>query len=185
MLAFHLANTIPENASVLDVGCGDGLIDSLILQQRPDVTLHGVDVLVRTFTRIPVKQFDGYQLPEGEGSYDVVMFVDVLHHTNDPMVLLRDAARVARESIIIKDHKCNSFIDAAILRFMDWVGNERYGVALPYVYWSEHEWKCAFESLKLAIDIWKTNLNLYPQPTSLLLDRLLQFIAKLNIETQD
>jgi len=28
------------------------------------------------------------------------MFVDVLHHTHDPMILLREAVRVARKAIV-------------------------------------------------------------------------------------
>ena len=94
-LARHCAAVIPENARVLDVGCGDGLLARLILQQRPDITLTGIDVLVRDRTHIPVTPFDGQVIPFPDDSFDVVVFIDVLHHTDDPMVLLRQAARVA------------------------------------------------------------------------------------------
>ena len=96
VLASQLANLLPENATVLDVGCGDGTLDSLILRSRPDLSINGIDILVRPQTHIPVVPFDGTTIPYPDGAFDVVMFVDVLHHTEDPMVLLGEAKRVAR-----------------------------------------------------------------------------------------
>ncbi len=63
VLANHFAELIPQGHSVLDVGCGDGLIDSLILERRPDLTISGVDLLVRPGCRIGVVPFDGYAFP--------------------------------------------------------------------------------------------------------------------------
>jgi hypothetical protein len=65
------------------------------------------------------------------------MLADVLHHTTDPMVLLREAARVARRSLIIKDHRTSRIGAAVTLRFMDWVGNRPHHVPLTYNYWPE------------------------------------------------
>jgi SAM-dependent methyltransferase len=79
----------PRNASVLDVGSGDGRLARLVADKRPDISIQGIDVLVRTDAAIPVVKFDGTSIPYGEGSFDVVMLVDVLHHTVEPMILLR------------------------------------------------------------------------------------------------
>jgi hypothetical protein len=38
---------------------------------------------------------------------------------------------------LIKDHTLNGFLAGLTLRFMDWVGNACYGIALPYHYWSQ------------------------------------------------
>src|SRR4051812_45605925 len=81
VLAERLGEVLPAGASVLDVGCGDGTIDALIQRARPDLSIRGLDVLIRPETRIPVDRFDGRTLPLHDGSADVVMFVDVLHHT--------------------------------------------------------------------------------------------------------
>lgn len=80
-LSSHLADLIPRNSSVLDVGCGDGLIAQLIMQTRSDLSVRGIGVLIRDGTKIPVEPFDGQRLPYGNASFDVVMFVDVLHHS--------------------------------------------------------------------------------------------------------
>ncbi len=39
VLSERLAQMLPPNAKVLDVGCGDGLIDRFIGERRPDVTI--------------------------------------------------------------------------------------------------------------------------------------------------
>lgn len=178
-LADHLAGLLPEGATVLDVGCGDGLLDQRILEQRPDVTIRGIDVLVRPTTHIPVDRFDGSTIPHGDQSFDVVLFVDVLHHTSDPMVLLREAARVCRRAILLKDHTANGLLAVPTLRFMDHVGNARHGVALPYNYWPERRWREAFDQLGLRAAVWKKDLGLYPWPASWVFGRSLHFIARL------
>ena len=145
VLGRHLAALIPPRAKVLDVGCGDGTLDQLILQQLPGVSIEGIDVLVRPATKIPVRPFDGAHIPYPDASFDVVMFVDVLHHTDDPLLLLQEARRVGK-IILIKDHTRKGFLAGPTLRFMDWVGNAPHGVVLPYNYWSERQWDDAFET---------------------------------------
>src|SRR5271169_4554492 len=110
VLAAMLAQQIPPGASVLDVGCGDGTIASLIVQLRPDISLQGVEFLVRPECKIPCHAFDGVTLPFPERSFDVCMFVDVLHHARDLRVLLREAARVTRTYVLIKDHLNDQFL---------------------------------------------------------------------------
>jgi SAM-dependent methyltransferase len=164
---------------VLDVGCGDGTLDSLMLGARPDVSIHGIDVLVRPETRIPVTQFDGNRIPFEDASFDAVLFVDVLHHTLDPLALMREASRVSRHCLVIKDHTRDGLLAGPTLRFMDWVGNAHHGVVLPYNYWPEWRWHAAFETLDLAVEQWIAEIGLYPWPANLLFDRHLHFVARL------
>jgi len=165
-------------ATALDVGCGDGTVDLLIVRQRPDVSIQGIDVLVRSKTRIPVQPFDGAHIPYPDTSFDAVMFVDVLHHAADPHLLLREAARVGR-IILVKDHFCENYFANIKLRLMDWVGNAHHGVALPYNYWSRYQWSEAFGQLGLKTCEIKTLLGLYPPPASWIFERGLHFVARL------
>ena len=167
---------------MLDVGCGDGLIARLINEWRTDIHLRGLDVQVRERTYIPVERFDGEVIPYDDASFDGVMFVDVLHHTHDPMVLLREAIRVARQVVVIKDHMLDGLLAGPILRAMDWVGNSRYNVSLPYNYWTKQKWLQAFDTLGMEIGSWTTQLKLYPWPTSCLFDRSLHFVARLELQ---
>jgi SAM-dependent methyltransferase len=181
VLGEHLAGLIPPHARVLDVGCGDGLLARRIMQRRSDIELRGVDVLLRRQTHIPVEAFDGQVIPYADGSFDAVMLVDVLHHTQDPMQLLHEAARTAGTAIVIKDHTLNGLLAGPTLRLLDWVGNAPHGVALPYNYWPQARWFEAFSILKLAIRVWKGALHLYPRPAHWLFDRSLHFIARLDV----
>ncbi len=179
VLAECMAPLIPPGARVLDVGCGDGAIDALIGGKRPDVRIEGIDVLVRSQTKIVVTAFDGRTIPFPDKSFDAVMFIDVLHHTDDPLVLLREAMRVAG-TIVLKDHCRDGLLAGPTLRFMDYVGNAHHGVALPYNYWQRRQWDDAFRTLGLKARSWSDRLGLYVWPASLLFDRNLHFVCSLS-----
>jgi SAM-dependent methyltransferase len=179
VLAQMLAEQIPERASVLDVGCGDGTIGSLIQELRPDVAIQGIEFLMRPGCKIECRSFDGSTLPFPDGSFDVCLFVDVLHHTRDPLVLVREAVRVSRSSVLIKDHLDENFMDHITLRFMDWVGNRPHGVVLTYNYQSSKQWNEHFSNCGLTQAYCTKELPLYPPPFSLLLGRGLHFISLL------
>jgi SAM-dependent methyltransferase len=181
-LCEELAELIPANAEVLDIGCGDGKLAALIQGKRPDVKMQGIDVLVRDETEIPISKFDGTTIPFPDRSFDVAMFVDVLHHTDDPMILLKEAARVAKSFIVIKDHTDDGILSNATLRFMDWVGNKPHGVVLPYNYWRERQWREAFNKLRFEIMDWKKDLGLYPVIADQLFGRGLHMIARLKVQ---
>jgi SAM-dependent methyltransferase len=178
-LSSHLSKVLPPQAKVLDVGCGDGFIASLIMKARPDVSIQGIDVLVRPKTHITVTEYDGIKIPFDDNSFDVVMFVDVLHHTDDPLLVLREAERVASHSIVVKDHTDDGLLSNQTLRFMDWVGNKPHGVRLPYNYWTSNQWNEAIKTLNLKNDVWEQNLNIYPKTVDWLFGRSLHFVARL------
>ncbi len=180
VLSRQMGTILPEDATVLDVGCGDGSIAALVMDQRPDIEITGIDVLVRPETRIQVTEFDGTTIPFADNSFTAVSFVDVLHHTDDATVLLREAARVATTAVVIKDHLADGFGSRSVFRAMDWVGNASHGVALPYNYWTQAEWERAFASAGLTIDQTVPHLGLYPPPLSWVCERRLHVIWRLN-----
>lgn len=179
VLTGHLLPLIPEGSRVLDVGSGEGQIARAIASQRPDVEIRGIDVLVRRETHVPVEAFDGENIPFDDASFDVLLFVDVLHHATDPLRLLREALRITRQAIVIKDHRADGFLAVPTLRFMDRLGNARHGVSLPYNYWPQKRWREAFDLLGLRLDVWIEDLGLYPRPASWLFERDLHFLARL------
>lgn len=177
VLSKHLADIIPNGGSVLDLGCGDGSIAVCVMRLRPDLSCEGVDVLVRPVTHIPVTRYDGTALPFADKSFDHVTIVDVLHHTNDPALVLKEAARVARQSVVIKDHLREGMLAGVTLRAMDWVGNRGHGVQLPYNYLTRSQWDTALASAGLVTVKSVEKLGLYPAPLSWFFDRKLHFVA--------
>jgi SAM-dependent methyltransferase len=178
-LASAIAPLLPKSARVLDVGCGDGLLAQALLERRQDLRIEGVDVLVRAGTPIKVREFDGRQLPFPDGDFDVAMAIDVFHHAADPAALMGEMKRVAGRSLVIKDHFLHGLPSGLILRAMDWVGNSRYGVRLPFSYWSEAEWSSAWDRCGVRPVTILRHLHLYPFLLSLIFERDMHFIAML------
>lgn len=178
-LADAIIERLPHGARVLDVGCGSGDLAALILSERPDLTIEGIDVLVRPGTAIPVTEYDGEHIPFPDGSFDAAIVVDVLHHTDDPALVLAEISRVA-PIVIVKDHLRDGLFAGLTLRFMDWVGNAAHGVRLPYNYLSRREWTQIWQTLHLDTARFATRLSLYPRPFSWLFDRKLHFVTILS-----
>jgi SAM-dependent methyltransferase len=179
VLANWFAKLLPSGVRVLDVGCGDGVVSALLQQQRPDIAVRGIDVLPRAQTHIPIEIFDGSSIQFPSASFDVVLFSDVLHHTEDATILLREARRTAKQHVLIKDHYREGLAANARLRFMDWVGNARFGVALPYNYWTRQHWHATWQQIGLQPEHLVTKLGLYPKPADWIFGAQLHFIALL------
>ena len=175
----HLIPLIPPNATILDVGCGDGLLVQSLQQARPDISGCGLEVLIRPQTAIPVSTFDGLHFPTQDNAFDAVMFVDVLHHCQDILGLLSEAKRTAKQVILIKDHLLTGFAARPVLSFMDRMANAQHGFDIPCNYLHPQEWHALFYQAGLELVTWKTSLGLYPAPFDWIFGRSLHVIAAL------
>jgi SAM-dependent methyltransferase len=185
VLAQHLAARLPRDSRVLDVGTGDGALASRIMQLRPDVTIEGLDVAIRPKVWISVGLFDGLHIPIECSSFDCVMLVDVLHHAQDASLLLREAVRVTRRQLLIKDHLCEGILASATLRFMDHVGNWGHDVAVRGKYFSETEWRDLISQTGAVIDERVDRLDIYPFPFTHIFDRRFQVLFELRKKNKD
>ena len=179
-LAENIAEMIPDGATtLLDVGCGDGTLARSIMERRPGLHATGVEIRARPHTAIPVQEFDGRILPFPDRSHDLVMLVDVLHHAEEPTLLIREAGRVAARAVIIKDHLTGAWLSHERLRLMDWVGNIGHGVPLRYAYWSRGQWNDAFRAAGLREVDRREQLGLYGPSIRWIFERRLHFVSRL------
>lgn len=84
-----------------------------------EVSIEGVEFAARSYCRISCRPFDGAELPFADGAFDVCLFADVLHHTDDVIILLREARRMTRRFVLIKDHLSENRFDFRTLQFRD------------------------------------------------------------------
>jgi ubiquinone/menaquinone biosynthesis C-methylase UbiE len=104
----------------------------------------GIDVLLQPRSSVEVCLYDGQTLPFGDGTFDCVMIVDVLHHTQNVKKVMHEARRVCRRYILVKDHYWERRLDQACLRVADYLGNAAYGISAPHRYLRLEEWMALF-----------------------------------------
>jgi len=183
VLAEQLGALIAPGSRLLDIGCGDGKLAALLRDAVAGLKVEGVEVHPRNGCAIPCRYFDGSHLPFPDRCFDCCLLVDVIHHMKDPLPLLRDACRVSRQFVLVKDHFAENALDHWTLRLMDWVGNRAHGVALPYAYLSASQWQALYQQLGLSVERTALDLPLYPAGFSMVFGRNLHFISLLRKQT--
>jgi ubiquinone/menaquinone biosynthesis C-methylase UbiE len=174
-----LVESLPAAGRVLDVGCGTGKISRLLRERNPKLRVEGIDILAQPRAEIEVKVFDGERIPFADKAFDAVIFVDVLHHTNKHAALLKEAFRVSKNLVVVKDHICRTRFDFVVLAFMDWVGNRPLGIQSIHNYYSQSQWWQLFENVGVAKPEVTWIKGLYPFPFNLIFERNKQVIFRL------
>jgi 2-polyprenyl-3-methyl-5-hydroxy-6-metoxy-1,4-benzoquinol methylase len=102
------ARADPE--SVLDVGCGEGVLTHRWAEQLERRPVLGIDFAdpkleaewhTRRRSNLEFRTFNGADLPFGDGSYDLVAAIEVLEHVPDPDRTLAEMARVAARHLLV------------------------------------------------------------------------------------
>ena len=167
---------------MLDIGSGSGLVATAVARLRSDVTVEGLDVMVRPDAAIPTSAFDGTTIPLRDDCAQSAILIDVLHHAVDPLRLLSECARVAR-TVVVKDHFSESWLDRRTLELMDWIGNRPHGVVLPFTYLDLPAWERIHGGAGLIEKSRGSVPGLYPFPLSALFGRGLHFLSLLERRT--
>jgi len=133
-----------NSKNVLDLGSSDGRlavkIQKKVAVQGKSIRFMGCDIHVQPKTCIPIIQYDGYRLPFADNTFDCVLIVDVLHHTDNPLRVLQEAKRVSSRYVLIKDHYWSDSKDFSRLKFADYIGNKPYGIQLTYRFLTRNDW---------------------------------------------
>ncbi|MAC96307.1 MAG: hypothetical protein CMC96_12505 [Flavobacteriales bacterium] len=86
-----LLNYLPDNSSVFDIGCGSGMLLSLIAAFKKPQKLGGCEisrrlvdnaneVLAKENKNTKVYYFDGESIPDEVKDFNYITMIDVLHH---------------------------------------------------------------------------------------------------------
>ena len=102
----NLLRAFPSARSVLEVGCGTGHFSEQLA--RTGLVVFGLDrspaMLTEFHQRVPefpVILGDAHQTPVKDGAVDIVLFVTTIEFLPNPRLALQEAARVARQGLII------------------------------------------------------------------------------------
>ncbi len=94
-----------KEGTVLDVGCGDGLLLKLLREQG--IIASGVDISSEAVAQCQKAGFTALEhslddpLPFPDNAFDTVTLLDVLEHVYDPLSVLTEARRVAKLRVIV------------------------------------------------------------------------------------
>ena len=102
--------------SVIDIGCGDGFSTIRFWDVAHPRRLAGVDpapnaikVADRNRGERPIefRVLDGERVPYPDRSFEVAIVQGVLHHADNPAMTVREALRVADETVILEPNGLN------------------------------------------------------------------------------
>ena len=98
-----VANYIPKDSIILDVGCGD---DFYLLRKTKNKIKSGVgiDTTAKNYSdeKITIKKLKLYnKLPFKSGSFDVVTMIAFIEHITEPSKMLKECNRVLKNNGIL------------------------------------------------------------------------------------
>lgn len=158
---------LDEQQKVLDIGSGNGMITYHLRQKNIDTT--PVDVAnLSILPEVTSIVYDGITMPFEDKKFDTGLLLTVLHHCPDPILVLKEAARVSKQIVIIEDVYSN-VIQQYLTYAMDTLVNFGHST-MTYQNKSDKEWKVTFEQLglKLVEESSKSVLLFFRQATYVL-----------------
>ncbi len=139
----QLAPHFDAGQQLLEIGAGEGHVADA-LRQATGAHLMLVDVVDYNRTALPMHTYDGQNLPFADRAFDYSLLVFVLHHTPDPLVVLREALRVARNGVVIVENHVEGRWRRPFTRAIDSIPHYRWGVPVCYHSKSSEEWQALF-----------------------------------------
>jgi 2-polyprenyl-3-methyl-5-hydroxy-6-metoxy-1,4-benzoquinol methylase len=102
--------TRADPQSILDVGCGEGVLTERWAERLGENPVLGIDLpdpkleaewATRRRENLEFRTFDGGDLPFADGSFDLVAATEVLEHVPEPERTLAEMARVAARHLLV------------------------------------------------------------------------------------
>lgn len=141
---------IEKKSRILDLGCGVSIV-AKTFQDFFQAELIGVDVKDRRIFPIPFKKIDGRSLPFPENNFDAVLITYVLHHSQDPLSLLKEARRVTRDKILIYEDLAEGFFSGLFCKLHGISFNKIFDNRNKTCFKSDKAWQSLFKELGLRL----------------------------------
>lgn len=174
------ALTLVDKGSVLDVGCGDGLLLRMLVQKG--LSAQGIDISSVAIEKCHADNliatqvdFSSGKLPFADTSFTHLIALDVLEHVYNPQHLLAEMARVAERTVIIGVPNFSSL--PARLHVMLGIIPENNTPHKGHIYW--FNWPVLIRMAAecgLVLDAYKVNAFWEEVPV---VGSLMQFLARL------
>ena len=101
-------NQTERTVRILDAGCGEGFIDSMLLRKFPEIQITGVEYLDDVLKiakemnpEVTYVQGDITELQFPDKEFDIVLCTEVLEHIPNPNVALQELIRVTNKNLLI------------------------------------------------------------------------------------
>lgn len=137
---------------VLDLGSGEGWVSAALARRSLDVC--AADVGPFALARVPYVVYDGLRLPFGDGTFDTVLLLLVLHHCEKPEAVLDEAVRVTRTRVIVTESVYRNRLDRFWLDLLDGrVNRLRHGgrMPTPLAFRRAEDWQALFTSRRATV----------------------------------
>ena len=144
-----LETVLPHiNGNTIDIGSGNGMVAFYLQENGHKMTaLDVADLSIHPEIKTIV--YDGQQMPFKNQQFDTGLILTVLHHTDNPLIVLKEAKRVCKKLIIIEDIYSNT-IQQYMTYAMDTLVNLGHS-NMTYQNKNDQEWKTTFKQLGLKV----------------------------------
>jgi SAM-dependent methyltransferase len=169
---------LKSGARVLDIGCGFGHLGRALMDASPDhIQVEGLESVTRGGELIPVTAYEGTTMPFPDKTFDAVILADVLHHDLDQERLLREAVRISRGTVVIKDHIRGSLLAQQRISLLDWAANAGYNVPCLYKYNDLQQWHTMIGKFSTGVVEERTSIDVYPPVFNEILGKNLHYFV--------
>ena len=134
---------IGNTDKVLDVGCGNGVIGKMI-SDKFGCRIEGTDIMNFIESGIAFKMMPNETtLPYEEGSFDIAILNDMLHHTTKQKEVIAEALRVAKKVLIFETKP--TYRAKILDHVLNWVHNVK--MPIPLTHRTLENWKYIFDQM--------------------------------------
>lgn len=143
-----LLTELPKGTRILDIGSGNGLAAALLQDKGFDIV--PMDIHEGQYDdRVKPIVYDGKNIPFANDAFEYGIILTVLHHIDDPDAVLKEAARVCKNLVIMEDIYENK-LQQYLTYFLDSLANLFYSPC-PHTNKNDAGWRTAFQKLHLEV----------------------------------